>query len=163
MCNQSFLIAMILWSLYIEIKGNVSLCQFCKGADCESALVYRYCMMLFPCYWVVDNSDSPSVVEPSQQRCWVWLYSFIIPCLWLCGVSYALDLLPSLLHCCWELFLWSACMSWCSLLNAAQLVLMCSPFRSSACLSIWASAVSFLQCIVTLNSGIALLGLCILG
>ena len=70
-----------------------------------SAPVYRYCMMMFPCYWVVDNSDSPSIVEQSQQRCWLWLYSFIIPCFWLCGISYALCLLPSLLKCCWELFL----------------------------------------------------------
>ena len=60
-------------------------------------------------------------MEQSQQRCWLWLYSFIIPCLWLCGVSYALCLLPSLLQCCLVLF------------SAALPVLMCSACRSSAC------------------------------
>ena len=75
-----------------------------KEQNVRSALVYRYCMMMFPCYWVVDNSDSSSGVEQSQQRCWLWFYSFIIPCLWLCGVTYALCLLPSFLQCCWELF-----------------------------------------------------------
>ena len=46
----------------------------------------------------VDNSDSPSVVEQSQQGISCSCISFIIPCLWLCGVSYALCLLPSLLQ-----------------------------------------------------------------
>ena len=55
----------------------------------------------------------------SQQRHWLWLYSFIIPCLWLCEVSYALCLLPSLLQCCLELF-------------SCQLILVCSPLRRSA-------------------------------
>ena len=60
-------------------------------------------------------------MEQSQQRCWLWLYIFIVPCLWLCGVSYALCPLPSVLQCCLEVF------------SAAQLVLRCSPWWNSAC------------------------------
>ena len=47
----------------------------------------------------VDNSDSPPVVEQSQQGISFSCISFIIPHLWLCGVSYALCLFPSLLQC----------------------------------------------------------------
>ena len=43
-------------------------------------------------------------MEQSQQRHWLWLYSFIIPWPLLCGVSYALCLLSSLLQCCLEVF-----------------------------------------------------------
>ena len=48
-------------------------------------------------------------MEQSQQRPWLWLYSFIISCLWLCGVSYVLCLLHNLLQCCLALFFSSAC------------------------------------------------------
>ena len=53
----------------------------------------------------VDNSDSPSVVEQSQQGVSFSCILFIIPCLWLCRVSYALCLLPSLLQCRLEVIL----------------------------------------------------------
>ena len=55
--------------------------------------------------WFVDNSDSLSIMEQSQQGASCSCISFIIPCLWLCGVSYALCLLPSLLQCCLEVSL----------------------------------------------------------
>ena len=45
----------------------------------------------------VDNSDSFSVVEQSQQGVSFSCILFIIPLLWLCRVSYALCLLPILL------------------------------------------------------------------
>ena len=57
----------------------------------------------------VDNSDSPSVVEQSQQGISFSCISFIIPFLQLCGVSYALCLLPSLMQCCLNMILW---LSW---------------------------------------------------
>ena len=43
-------------------------------------------------------------------------------------------------------------------LLASLLVLMCSPFRSSACPRTWASTASFIQCIFILHSGISYLG-----
>ena len=39
-------------------------------------------------------------MEQSQQCTSCSYIPFIIPCLWLCGVSYALCLLPSFLQCC---------------------------------------------------------------
>ena len=57
-------------------------------------------LILYP----VDNSDSLSVVEQSQQGIGFSGIPFIIPHLWLCGVSYALCLLPSLLQCGLEIF-----------------------------------------------------------
>ena len=42
--------------------------------------------------WSVDNSDSPSIVEQSQQGADSSCILLFIPCLWLCGVSYALCL-----------------------------------------------------------------------
>ena len=53
----------------------------------------------------VDKSDSPSVVEQSQQGISFSCIPFIIPHLWLCGISYALCLLPSLLQCGLEIIL----------------------------------------------------------
>ena len=47
--------------------------------------------------------------------------------------------------------------------SSGHLVLKCPSFRGSACPRIWASAVSFIQCIFALHSGIACLDLCILG
>ena len=60
------------------------------------------CQVSIP--YPVDNSDSPSVVEQSQQGISFSHISFIIPCLWLCGIYYALCLLPSLLQCGLEIF-----------------------------------------------------------
>ena len=54
---------------------------------------------------LVDNSDYPSVVEQPQQGISFSYISFIIPSLWLCGVSYDLCLLPSLLLCRLEIIL----------------------------------------------------------
>ena len=86
--------------------------SYCKGAGClgYGIRVSIYNDVGYPVA-VVDNSDAASIVEQSQQRCWLQLYSFIIPCLWLCGISYALCLSPSLLQCCWVLLsLSSACL-----------------------------------------------------
>ena len=74
-----------------------------------SAPVLRYILGDCSVPWSVDNSDSPSIVEQSQQDINCSCIPFIIPCLWLCGVSYALCLLPSLLQCCLEMFYSSAC------------------------------------------------------
>ena len=71
--------------------------------------------------WSVDNSDFPSVVEQSQQDISCSCIPFIIPYLWVWGVSYALCLLPSLLQCCPEVSL-QLSLSCCSLLNAVLLV-----------------------------------------
>ena len=57
----------------------------------------------------MDNSDSPSVVQQSQQGISFSCTSFIILLLWLCGVSYALCLLPSLLQCGLEIILLLGC------------------------------------------------------
>ena len=54
---------------------------------------------------LVENSDSPSIVEQSQQGIDSSCIPLFIPHLWLCGVSYALCLLPSLLQCCLEMIL----------------------------------------------------------
>ena len=70
--------------------------------------------------------------------------------LWLCGVSYALCLLPSLLRC-------SGCLL-CSASLSSNL-----PDHSFACPKFWASAASFIQYIFAMHLGIACLGLCILG
>ena len=60
-------------------------------------------------------------MELSQQRHWLWLYSFIIPCLQLCGISYALCLLSSPNSGVWRCSL-QLCLCPCYLLNAPQLV-----------------------------------------
>ena len=44
-------------------------------------------------------------MEQSQQGIDSSCIPLFIPCLWLCGVSYALCLLPSLLECCLEMIL----------------------------------------------------------
>ena len=48
--------------------------------------------------YLVDNSQSPSVVEQLWQGISFSCISFTNALLWLCGVSYALHLLPSLLQ-----------------------------------------------------------------
>ena len=70
-----------------------------------AAPLYRYIMGRCSVPWSIDNSDSLSVVEQSQQDVSCSCIPFIIPYLWLCGVSYAICLLPSLLQCCLEVSL----------------------------------------------------------
>ena len=102
---------------------------------------------------LVDNSDSPSVVEQLQQDISFSCISFIIPLLWLCGVSYALCLLPGPLQCGLEIILLFVCslgiLSACPIvpclmqLSLSEDLGVCSPF--------------YLGCFI-LHPGIACLG-----
>ena len=75
-------------------------------------------MLAAPCVgtqWVVAlylgsvvNSDSPSMVEQSQQGPDSSCILLFISCLWLCRVSYAICLLLSLLQCVFEIILRSS-------------------------------------------------------
>ena len=96
----------------------------CKGAEWNPQLCKGMYGIGYPVP-SLDNSDSPSIVEQSQQGIGCGCIPFIIPCVWLFGVSYALFLLPSLLQCCLEVFL-QLSLSLGTLPNGALLVLFLS-------------------------------------
>ena len=52
--------------------------------------------------WLVDSSDSPSIVKQSQQGIDSSCIPLFILYLWFCGVSYALCLWSSLIQSCLE-------------------------------------------------------------
>ena len=83
----------------------------------------------------------------SQQRHWLWLDSFMIPCHWHCGLSCALCLLPSLLQCCLEVFsLRELCLSkdlgFCSLFYLGYICIALWDSLSGLC-AFWDSLSSF--------------------
>ena len=94
-----------------------------------NVLVWVVLLQLYKNTTVCDNSYSPSIVEQSQKGTGCSCIPLFIPCLWLCGISHVLCLLPSLQQCCWVLLFQSAyplpkssSVCPCSfLLNAAQL------------------------------------------
>ena len=99
---------------------------------------------------LVDTSDSPSIVSSHNKGAGCSCISWLTLGLWLCGLSYALCLLPSLLRCCGFLL---CCVS------LSSNLLDCSP----SCPQFWACAASFIHCIFAMHFGIACLGLCIVG
>ena len=108
-----------------------------------------------PMFLLVDNSDSPSVVEQLQQGHGSDCYTFIRDHFWLYDVSYALCLSAS--------FLQHGYIQVCFLFLFCDLIFPCPLFSflistlSPPLLAFLGSAATFIQGVFSLNPGVACL------
>ena len=116
-----------------------------------------------PMFLLVDNSDSPSVVEQLQQGCDSGYFTFISSCSYLYEVPYACQLAS----CSMGISYYASCP--CSyVLTFPMFFSSITPTSyfsfSSLLVSLnWGSAAPFIQGVFSLNPGIACLTMCTLG